>query len=433
LTVLFFALRNVALQWKRYLLMFIAILLGFSLMTLVHSISFGALETVKGKAARYFSGHVSITGYEKRKSGQALVDAEEIEAYIRKSSLPVAGISPRTIYYKKDASLFFGGQSVVQRRLIGIDFDGEKDILSTLEFKEGSLERMLNYDGLGIFISEAAADILAARVGDGVQLALTTDTGQYNTATLIVQGIFRETGLFGYVAYMNRVDLNRLLVRADSYATDLAVYTKTGVNDKAFVDNLTDYLSPVYEVLPRMFSKGQLSQELTEYDWSRGPVLAPLTLDAHLDEITTIMDAVSLVAWLIQILFMLILMVGILNTYRVLVFERTKEIGTLRAMGMTRNEVRAMFLYEAFFLDIAASAGGFALYYLLKKIIGVINISMLPGAGLFTEQGHMVPRIDPSIALVTVGLMLLAVLMAAAGPADKASKLSPVEAFRVDN
>lgn len=413
--------------------MFIAILLGFSLMTLVHSISFGALETVKGKAARYFSGHVSITGYEKRKSGQALVNAEEVEAYIRESSLPITGISPRTIYYKKDASLFFGGQSVVQRRLIGIDFDGEKDVLSSLEFKEGSLEQMLEYNGQGVFISEAAADILGARVGDGVQLALTTDSGQYNTATLIVQGIFSETGLFGYVAYMNRADLNHLLVREDDYATDLAIYTKSGVNDSAFVDDLTDYLSASFEVLPRMYSKGQLSEELSQYDWNLGPVLAPLTLNAHLDEITTIMDAVTLVAWLVQVLFMLILMVGILNTYRVLVYERTKEIGTLRAMGMTRNEVRAMFLYEAFFLDIAASAGGFVLYYLLKKLFGVINISMLPGAGLFTEQGHMVPRIDPAMALITVLLMLLAVLLAAAGPADRASKLSPVEAFRVDN
>lgn len=413
--------------------MFMAILLGFSLMTLVHSISFGALEAVNTKAARYFSGHISITGYNREKKGQELTNAEEIIDVVSKGNFPIRTISPRTVYYKTDATLFFAGESVLQRRLVGIDLEKEKGEMSSLDFREGSLDDMIEGGEKGILISEAAADLLGAKLGDDIMLYMTTDSGQYNTATMYVKGIFRETSLFGYVAYMRQEDLNNLLGRDKNYATDIAVYTENGVDDLAFVHVLREYLSDSFAVFPFMETKDDLYDELKRVNWDGGTILALLTLDAHLDDITTIMDAVMLVTWFVQILFMLIIMVGILNTYRVLVFERTREIGTLRAMGMTRNEVRLMFLLEAFFLDIAASVAGFFTYILLNKIVGNINLSFLPGAGLFTEGGFLIPQINPQMAFFTTLMMLFAVLIAAAGPADGASKMSPVEAFRVDN
>ena len=432
MTVFFLALRNVLLQRRRYLLMFVAIVIGFTLVILVHSITYGALETVKTKAGRYFSGHISLTRYVHYIPH--IDNPEEVIRKLEDSGLPIRTISPRTVHYRSDSKLLFNGESVRQRRLIGLDFNKEYDELSQMEFSEGSIDKMMEEDEtMGILISEVAAEMLGVRVGDNMSLSLLTQTGQFNSATLIVKGIFRETSIFGYVAYINQKDLNSLLLKDAENATDIAVYFKRGTDEDTLLLNIRELLSEFDTLLPPMNSKTDLNRELKAMEDPTIPVWAPLTLEAHLDQITVIINAVKIVTWFIQLLFMLIIMVGILNTYRVLVYERTKEIGTLRAMGMTREEIRSMFLFEAFFLDLIASISGLVLFSVIIKILGLINIRELPGVGLFTEKGHLIPHMNISAIALTFIMMMAAVLIAAWGPAKRASCLSPVDAMREEN
>lgn len=431
MTVFLLAFRNVLLQRKRYFLMFLAVFTGFSLIILIHSITFGAMETVKNKAARYFSGHISITGY---KAGVPNLNAPELMTGLLDESFShLKTISPRTVYYRSDASLFFNGETVNQRRLIGIDFKREMGELSQLDFQDGSIDALLNQsDSMGILISDVAAKLLGSRVGDDITLYMTTDSGQFNTATLIVRGIFRETSLFGYVAYIKREDLNILMQKSADFATDIAIYAEKGTDTDKMLLDIKELLGEYFTVLSPINKKADLVTRLSEQS-DGSQVVAPLTLDIHLDQIKTIMDAIKIVTWVVQVLFMIIVMVGILNTYRVLVYERTKEIGTLRAMGMTRLEVRALFLFEAFFLDLAACLSGFLFYRIIVIILVRLDISKVPGAGLFTARGHLYPHLDlKSLALSSL-LLLAAVLLAAWGPAGRASRLSPVDAMREDD
>ena len=408
--------------------MFLAIIVGFTLITLIHSISYGALETIRTKAARYFSGHISITGYVRQK--QTLDDAEKIIHVINKADLPIRTISSRTIYYRQNASIFFGGESIRQRRLIGIDFEKEKRELSKLEFLNGSIEKILEDGDNGILISESAAEFLGARLGDSIMLYLTTDTNQYNTANLIIKGIFKETSLFGYVAYMNKNDLNRLLGRELTHATDIAIYTYPGTNDNRVIRDIRKVLSKEYRILPYMSSKSDLYKELKDNDKKDEIVLAPLTLDAHLDQIKSVLNAVQFITWSILFLFMLIVTVGILNTYRVLLIERIGEIGTLRAIGMQKTSVRRMFVLEAIIMGLFAILIGFFISAILIKVIAIVSLSDVPGAGLFSEQGHLHPLLEPVPVIATIVLMLMFVIVAAFSPAYKASKLNPAEALR---
>ena len=428
--IIFLAFRSLLLQRKRYFLMALAIFFGFTLITVIHSLAYGALETVKLKAARYFSGHISITGYADGR--QILADPEGVIDSLRSADLPVRTIASRTIYYRTNASLFFAGESIRQRRLIGIDFLAEEEELSNLEFLEGSIDNLADQGRNGILISEAAAHMLGARVGDSVMLYITTDTGQYNTATLYVRGIFRETSLFGYVAYMRQEDLNRLLLREPGSATDIALYAEPGVNHGRLLEAIREHLSSDYRILPHMPTKAALTEELARVDWENGPVLAPLTLDAHLDQITNIIDAFLAVAWFILVLFVLIVMVGILNTYRVLVYERTREIGTMRAMGMTREKVRWMFLLEAAMLAVFSILAGFIFSLFIMRLFTFVSLGILPGAGLFTDRGLLKPHIDAGMVALTFVMMLGAVVAAAYGPANRASRVPPAEALRTE-
>lgn len=410
--------------------MFMAITIGYSLILTVNSMTSGAMETVKNKAARYFSGHISITGY--NAGYPVLEESQDIIDTINDTELPIRTISQRTVYYRSDASLFFNGDSISQRRLIGIDFSREYYELSELDFLEGSVDELLkNQNTPGIIISDIAAGILGAKIGDDVSLYMTTDSGQYNSTSLIVRGIFRETSLFGYVAYINRKDLNLLMQKDVDFATDIALYTEKGSNPAKISKKIERLLSKTNTILT-IAKKKDLSARLSEYREGE-QVLALLTLDVHLDQIKTIMDAINIVTWVIQVLFMLLVMVGILNTYRVLVFERTKEIGALRAMGMTQKEVRFLFLFEASFLDISASFIGFIVFRGLILIIRHIDMSKIPGSGLFTDKSNLLPFIELKYLIVTAILMLSAVLIAAWSPSSSASRLSPVDAMREEN
>jgi ABC-type antimicrobial peptide transport system permease subunit len=290
-----------------------------------------------------------------------------------------------------------------------------------------------NKDSKGVLISEVAADLLGARSGDSITLYMTTDTGQFNSATLIVRGIFRESSLFGYVAYMNQIDLNSLMLKDSEGATDIAIYAERGVDIDKLMVEVRYILSETSFLLPPMFSKRDLAEELHDLKNPDIPVLAPLTLEAHLDQITSLMSAVKIVTWFIELLFMFIIMIGILNTYRVLAFERTKEIGTLRSMGMTRSEILSMFLLEAFILDLVSTVVGFGVFIILIKFLGTFDISKAPGSGLFTSGGCLSPYMNLSAIGLTFLFMMAAVLIAAWGPARRASMLSPVDAMREEN
>ena len=282
----------------------------------------------------------------------------------------------------------------------------------------------------GILISKVAADMLSARVGDSIMLYMTTDAGQYNTSTLYIKGIFSETSLFGYVAYMRQEDLNRLLLRDPESASDIAIYAEAGENHKKLLLRLMDILDDSYNVLPYLSTKDALNTEITRYDYSKGPVLALLTLDAHLDQITMIIKALQIITWCVLVLFMLIIMVGILNTYRVLLYERTGEIGTLRAIGMHQNQVLAMFLFEAVILAAAASFSGFIISLLLMNLLRLVNLSGIPGSGMLTEQGMLVPNVNFVFLVLTLLMMITVIVIAAYGPAKKASALRPADAMR---
>lgn len=425
--ILFLAVRNLLLQRKRYAMIGLAVLLGFALVTVISGAAYGAMETVRAKAARYFAGHVSVTGFINGTNG--IEDPGKVEALLRDSGLKIRTMSRRTAYNRNDASIFFGGETVRQRKLVGVSFEAERKELSNLAFSEGSLDAMLGEAGRnGILVSESAARIMGCRVGDDLNLYLTTDSGQYNTATLVLRGIFSETSLFGYVAYMRNDDLNGLLQRPPDAATDIALYADSGVNLDLLAENVRQLLSHEFSVYPKLTTRQALPAALAAD--AAGQKIAVITLDAQLSQIKNILDAFLIITYFVLALFVLIVMVGILNTYRVIVYERTREIGTMRALGMRRSSVLALFIVEALGLAVIASAAGLLLGVAALWTLRFVDLGTIPAAGMFTEKGRLSFYLSPGILALNFAIMVGGVVTAALGPARKASMVRPADAMR---
>jgi len=130
----------------------------------------------------------------------------------------------------------------------------------------------------GIVISQYAANILHCRIGDELTLFVTTYGGQPNAATLVVRGIFNETSLFGFAAYMDRVYLNQLIQRDQEFCTDIALYLKDGTDSKRLVRDLSSYLGNYRTVAPLFVSREERDAKLPEVV-NKGPTLVILTQD----------------------------------------------------------------------------------------------------------------------------------------------------------
>ena len=430
-----FALRNLFLQRKRYALMALAVAVGFMLITVLTGLSYGALETIKTKAARYFSGHIIVYGFKDTQDGSDIniSDTENYINIINHARLPLRTVSPRSIYYGREVRLFFGGNYIRLLRVIGADFEREGKELSKLPFTEGGIEGMTKPEGKnGIIISTEAARLLGCRINDDVIIYLRTEEGQYSTANLIVQGIFDETNIFGYAAYMNREDLNILMDKNPGWATEIAVYASEGNNIPRLAERLRLAFAKTKDVAPPLNSRHDFSSFRSKNLGNDKEVVAVMSVNAQLEQLKSLLDAFLLCTYFVLFIFLVIVMIGILNTYRVIVYERTREIGTMRAIGMQASDVKRIFLYEAAALALIASAFGFILGLVTFHFVGLFDLSKVTAAGMFTENGALQYFIGFRSVVLNLLFMLAAVIAAAWRPADQASKMPPAQALRKD-
>jgi len=136
----------------------------------------------------------------------------------------------------------------------------------------------------------------------------------------------------------------------------------------------------------------------------------------------TMMEMISAFAWGISILAVLIGGVGMMNTVLMSIFERTREIGLLRALGWRKSRVLRMILTESVGLSLMGGVVGSALGIAIVMIFGKIPAT----AGLM--QGKFSLSLFVQAFLVALGLGGIGGLY----PAWRASQLDPLLAMQYD-
>jgi putative ABC transport system permease protein len=152
------------------------------------------------------------------------------------------------------------------------------------------------------------------------------------------------------------------------------------------------------------------------------------SIDAILDVANRIFTVITAMMSLIGGVTLLVACIGIANTMIMSIYERTREIGTLKAMGASRNDIRAMFMIEAGLIGLLGGVVGLVLSWLLGRGLNPLAAWAAGRRGVSLPDNLFI--LTPSLAFQALAFAFLIGMIAGLYPANRAARLDPLAALR---
>ena len=156
--------------------------------------------------------------------------------------------------------------------------------------------------------------------------------------------------------------------------------------------------------------------------------LSIIAIDAILNIVNKIVSVITMMVALISGVTLFVASIGIANTMIMAIYERTREIGTLKAMGASRSDIRSIFMLEAGFIGLIGGVVGLVLSWGLGAFLNVI-IAFIAKRGSMPAPDHLF-LLTPGLAIEALVFAFLIGMVAGLYPAARAARLDPLTALR---
>ena len=436
------AWRNLVQAKRRTFFLGLAMCLVTALLVLLMSLSQGISDTLVRSATTLSTGHVNVAGFYKAKPSDAdpvIQDAPKIRAIVEAEMQGVDYVIDRARGWARIIS----ASSSLNSGLTGIDIDEEYRLKGTLrlatqaEYKEdgrpevlGNLDELRGADTMVIFAAQAKR--LGVDVGDGLTVTVETRSGARNTGEYRIVAVAKDIGFMSnFSMFLTKPGVRKLYLHDDNVSGAVQIYLNDYRESSQAMGGLRTLLADKgYTLLehdPRPF--------FAKFDTVSGEEWTGQRLDLTIwsDEVSFLLWILTVVDWvsftLVGIL-LFIIAIGIMNSMWMSVRDRTNEVGTLRAIGMSRQRVLFMFLLEAVLLGFLACSLGGLLGAGVAALIDAANIEIpVAAVQLLLMSDVLRLAIEPvQIFWAVVGFTVAAGL-AALWPAYRASRMEPVTAI----
>jgi len=399
------AFRNIFRNKRRTAITFLAIISGMAGIIVFGGFIEFAFFGLRESTIRTQLGHIQIykKGYIEKgvaDPSKYLIDQPEaVERII--SRLPhVVMVTGRLTF----SGLISTGDKTLTAKGIGINVEEEEEMSTFETIIDGSSLEPDVVDGgvVGIELMKA----LGAKVGDYLTILTTTKDGMINAVDFKVVGV-AQTGSKEYDSVFVKlpIKLVQKLLNTDEIEKIIVL-----LDDTENVDKVTSMLDDV-------ISKNGFNLEYRR--WS--------DLAVFYHKVVALYNGIFTV---IKVIIGVIVLFSIANTMTMSVFERVREIGTLRAIGTTRGGIMKLFIAEGMLIGIIGGLLGIAVGILIAYIIntsGGIYIPPPPGM----SRGYIsLILIVPEVILYAFILIVVVSTLSSIYPAYRASRLKIVEALQ---
>jgi ABC-type lipoprotein release transport system permease subunit len=395
------AFRDLGRNRRRSFFSSLAIGLGLALLLLIAGFLNGEMGGAIDTAVRLQSGHLQVRAksYDEAKASlkwQDLIEnPEQVAAQI--SALALVKVATPRLF----ASGFVTkGDESSGVKVIGI----EPQSAANDPYKITSGSFLAADDHEGLLIGQTLADKLGLKTGDQVNLSVNTSNGEVAEQLFSIRGIFStNTGAFdGFTVFLPLAKAQAMTL-TENHASTIFVLLK----DSAQADAVAAAIqSPGYQVLGWQ----KMNEMFVQWETMANSYLS-----------------------LIYMIVLAITASVIINTLIMSVYERTREIGILTAIGMKSRRIMAMFLAETSMLAVGGVImglilGGLAVTYFANYGFSIAKMGITGMLISNTIYANLTLNDTITLSIVTFIVTILAGLY----PAVMASRMEPVEALRAE-
>lgn len=401
------ALLNVLKHAKRSAVVFVGVAVAVLVLSLVGGLIRGILGTVLSSIVPT-AGHVVVTMASSKDAANPLdlkyllPDADGLIAKIHDDRITVAEpvltfgallVQPVDLDSKEEAkNLGMLGQAV------------KPDTQFLANVRAGITAGAFLPDGQGVALSNKAAKLLGVQLGGTVMMLIQNADGGPDYRELPITGLFNSGS--------DTTDLNVFVVSQD--VAREALDTAGMSRELRFLVRDPDSAPAVAASIARQLNDGGLRVEPWQITFS---------------SLLSVLKFIEIIFFIIRVFFVVVAGSVITNSILMTVFERTREYGTLRAIGLKTRQLRAMILTEGALLGAFGAVAGL--------LVGVPGVVLLSNVGLdmgsATEALGFASRIYPQLSaqdvLFNFVFGVLIALFASYYAARVSSRLSVTEAL----
>jgi ABC-type lipoprotein release transport system permease subunit len=393
------AWRNIWRHRRRTVIVVLAIGLTLAMMMFYDGLVAGFEESIYSNAIKVLGGNIQIhaAGYSDKAQQTPLLplanDQAVLDAVLKQPQVVAAS---RRINTGGLASDYKGAFAV---GITGIE--PEKEQSANLIAQHVSAGRYLNAsDKEVLFIGKGLADAMGVTVGDRITLAGRATHNQMASRTMTVIGIF-DIGMADVekrTVYMSLAEAQDIYGLAEQ-STEVVVYLKRIGQEPAVMNALKPGL-PGYEMASWQTNYPDLQNAIQ----TKGAFMS-----------------------MFSYIIMFVVGIGILNLLLMAVYERTREIGVMSALGLRPGQISVLFVLEGAFMGLVGVAFGVLLGVLLNAGLGQVGMDFSAFTSMSEYTALITGKIYPTLgfekllehALVVLFIAILASLYPATEAAQK--------------
>ncbi|HYD42543.1 MAG TPA: FtsX-like permease family protein [Anaeromyxobacter sp.] len=420
--------RNLLRHTRRTVILASALAAVTALLVLLMSLTNGIERAMMESATTLMTGHVNVGGFYKVTSGSAVplvADYQKVLADTRAEVPEVEYVVARGRGYTKVVSEAASMDLV----LTGVDIEDEPKFPEVIVPLAGRLQDLQQPGTILVFQNQA--ERLKVKVGDTLTLSAPTSRGVNNTADVRVVVIARNIGVLSmFYGFIEQGTLWELYGLSPGSTGAIHLFLKDQDASSAVAARLRAKLAARWEVMDPdsdPYWKKMMFKVPAE-NWT-GQKLDVTIWKDELGDFEPIMRGVRVLAAILITILMLVVIVGIINTLVIAIRERTREIGTLRAIGMQRTKVLWLFVLEMGLLGLLGTVGGAIIGGAVGLGLNALGIQVSDSMQMLLVQERLTFVLDfPQIVdyvLQLTGVVVLASLY----PAFRAARLKPVTAM----